>query len=333
MKRKFFPKTLAVLLTLCMTVPTTPPASVSAREDSASADTQRFFIVSETSPSGTELAQKVSLAGSEFAVKGVCDSISVAYGDTAQTKDDDIVVQISDTLSHDSYEINADQKPLSITAGSPSGALYGLRSILKSTMLGQTVVTTSETPDVAQRIFHLDCGRKYFSKDWIISLVKELSWLQMNQLELDFSNGTGFRFALNDMSLDVDGDGTADEDLSVLPGGTTDPNSYLTEAEMDEIIETADAYGVEIVPCLDTPGHTGWIFGKEPFTKYSSNGDLDVDNQEATAFTKALVKKYAAYFVSKGCTTFHIGGDEYLHAYVGWLSHPASTEGKYASVV
>lgn len=86
----------------------------------------------------------------------------------------------------------------------------------------------------------------------------------MNQLELDFSNGTGFRFALNDMNLDIDGDGTVDEDLSVLPGGVTDPDSYLTENEMDEIIAAADEYGVEIVPCHGYAGAYGGTFGRSP---------------------------------------------------------------------
>ena len=114
----------------------------------------------------------------------------------------------------------------------------------------------------------------------------------MNQLELDFSNGTGFRFALDDMTLDVNG---VEKDLSVLPGGTTDSDKWLTESEMDEILAAADQYGVEIVPCLDTPGHTGWIVSKPGLTEYAGNGEIDVENENSVDFAKALVKKYAAY--------------------------------------
>lgn len=331
MKKKMISKVIPLLLTACLTVSALPLTALAA-EDGASGSSKRFFIVSDENPEGTELGQKVSLVSREFQAKDICSSTQLLYGKASMAQEGDILVQLSDALQADAFDISSQDGILTVTAGSSSGAMYGLRAILKSCLLGQEITDVSEAPDVSQRIFHLDCGRKYFTKDWIIALIRELSWLQMNQLELDFSNGTGFRFALDDMDLDIDGDGTAEEDLSVLPGGVTDPDSYLTESEMDEIIAAADEYGVEIVPCLDTPGHTGWIFGKEPFEKYSDNGELNVEDETSTAFMKALVKKYAAYFVSQGCTTFHVGGDEYLHAYYNWGTPMPSTEGLYPAV-
>lgn len=59
---------------------------------------------------------------------------------------------------------------------------------------------------------------------------------------------------------------------------------------------------------------------------------MNVENEKATNSMKALVKKYAAYFVSIGCTTFHIGGDEYLHGYYNRGTPMPSTEGQYAAV-
>lgn len=199
--------------------------------------------------------------------------------------------------------------------------MYGMRSVLKSLIQNKTVADTMVSPDVSMRIFHLDCGRKYFTKEWIISLIKELSWLEMNELELDFSNGSGFRFALDDMMLDADDDGVEETDISMLPGGTTDPDGYLTQADMDEIIDTANAYGIAIVPNLDTPGHMGWILGKEQFRKYQGDFGLDVTNPKALQFIGAIVKKYAAYFLSRGCTTFHLGGDEYIHSAPSWMGN------------
>ena len=331
MRKKITLRMITCLLAVCLLSSLLPSAVLADETEQTAFLPKRMFIVGTNNPEGTELAQKVSLAAAEFQVKGICDSMKIVYGEAALAQENDILIQISDTLDQESFEILLEEGKAFLTAGSPAGALYGLRSMLKTKMLGREIVDTSETPDIGQRIFHLDCGRKYFSKEWILSLIKEISWLKMNQLEIDFSNGTGFRFALNDMSLDINGDGEMDEDLSVLPGGVTDPASYLRESDMNEIIRTAQEYGVEIVPCLDTPGHTGWIFGKDSFSKYGANGDLDVENTEAVAFIKALVKKYAAYFVSRGCTTFHIGGDEYLHGAYNWGTPVASTEEKYGA--
>ena len=38
------------------------------------------------------------------------------------------------------------------------------------------------------KILHLDCGRKYFTKEWIIALIHEMAAAGYNELELDFSN-------------------------------------------------------------------------------------------------------------------------------------------------
>ncbi len=335
MVKKSITKLFSLLLVFCM-VFSVMPSAVFAEETGESGGfvPKRMFLVGDKNPEGTELAQKVSLIASEYEAKEVSGKMPIVYGDVSFAKEGDILIQVSDTLAQEAYEIEVADEKAVLMAGSAVSAMYGLRDIMKSLLLKESIhsMKKSEEPDVGQRIFHLDCGRKYFSKDWIVAMIKELSWLRMNQMELDFSNGTGFRFALNDMSLDVNGDGNADEDLSVLCGGVTDPDSYLTESEMDEIIETADAYGVEIIPCLDTPGHTGWIMGKEEFQKYALNGDMDVESDEAKNFMKALVKKYASYFLSKGCKTFHIGGDEYLHGAYNWGTPVASTEGKYGVV-
>lgn len=59
-------------------------------------------------------------------------------------------------------------------------------------------VATYASADVQYKIVHLDCGRKYFSKDWIIALLYEMQNDGYNQLQLAFGND-GLRFLLNDM--------------------------------------------------------------------------------------------------------------------------------------
>lgn len=323
-KRKILPKLLSMLLVLCMVVTCLPITGLSLTANAAGDGAfrpGRVLIISDENPQGTELGQKVSLVASEFMAKNAADTLAVVYGSDEDVKADDLVVRVDENLAEQEYNVTAAGDQVDVTAGSPVAVMYGMREVLKSLVLGNEVADVSVNPDVDMRILHLDCGRKYFSKDWIISLVKELSWLEMNELELDFSNGTGFRFALDDMMLDADGDGVEETDISMLPGGTTDPEGYLTESDMNEIIATAKEYGVKIVPNLDTPGHMGWILGKEDFSKYQNEVGLDVTNPEALQFVGAIVKKYAAYFLSQGCTTFHLGGDEYIHSAPSWMGN------------
>ena len=52
------------------------------------------------------------------------------------------------------------------------------------------------------KIVHLDCGRKYFTADWIKSLIDEMAADGYTHLELAFGND-GLRFLLDDMSVTV----------------------------------------------------------------------------------------------------------------------------------
>lgn len=334
-RRRTISRALALLLALCMTL-TVLPTTALAEEEGAFVP-KRIFIEGSGERPDEELLQKASLVSQEFVAKGICEGLPIVYGDAAREKVGDLVVQIDPEPSGNlagqddsqSYHIDTAEGKVIVRAKTEISVMYGLRDVMKSILLEQPIAKKDQDMDVGQRIFHLDCGRKYFSREFIIALIRELSWLEMNQLELDFSNGSGFRFELDDMTLDING---VQQDISSLPGGDTDSTSWLTQEDMDAIIETAGQYGIEIVPCLGTPGHTGWIFGREELQKYGEDGEVDVEDETSTSFAKALVKKYAQYFLDRGCTTFHIGGDEYLHGYVSWLSKPASTEGKYLAV-
>ncbi len=70
-------------------------------------------------------------------------------------------------------------------------------------MVGASAEETAGAQDNFDRIVHLDMGRKYFTPEWIKSLIDEMAKLGYNQLELDFGNSEAgqLRFALKDMSV------------------------------------------------------------------------------------------------------------------------------------
>lgn len=112
------------------------------------------------------------------------------------------------------------------------------------------------------RIFHLDCGRKYFTVDSIKKIIDNASAAGFNYIQLAVGND-GLRFLLKDMSLEV-GDKTYTSDAvtaAIETGnkqysdskGTT--NSALSETDMDTIIAYAASKGMGVIPCVNTPGH------------------------------------------------------------------------------
>lgn len=176
------------------------------------------------------------------------------------------------------------------------------------------------------RIFHLDCGRKYFSVDQIKDLIDTASANNYTHVELAVGNN-GLRFLLKDMSLEVDGKTyTSDDVTTAIEAGnkqysnsknTTD--SALSETDMDTIIAYARGKNIRIIPLINTPGHMNAILSAaKSLTRttcaYNGSGTtIDVTNTTAVAFTQALLKKYVSYFAGKGCEYFNMGADEYAN--------------------
>lgn len=175
------------------------------------------------------------------------------------------------------------------------------------------------------KILHLDCGRKYFSKDWIIALLNEMKADGYNQLQLAFGND-GLRFLLNDMSFTANGTTYSHKTVvsKVEAGNKLQNNSgdarWLTQTEMDEIIAAAKEKGIEIVPLLNLPGHANTILdiADDTYNASGSNNTLNVaSNEEARNFGMAIFKKYVDYFAGKGCKFFNFGADEYANDVYG----------------
>lgn len=219
------------------------------------------------------------------------------------------------------------------------------------------VMPVQANVELQYRIVHLDCGREYFTKDWIIALINEMAEAGYNQLQLAFGNG-GFRFYLNDMAI---GSHSSDEVKNALEAGNAHYNTYgdkedgpsnsewkkyspsvnaLTQTEMKAIIDYAREKGIEIVPMLNTPGHMHAVLAAMSKLGISGNlqvsdkpGCLNLSNTEAVAFTKALVEKYVDYFARQGCKFFNFAMDEYssfdtsFFTYANYLIAYANTNG------
>ena len=164
------------------------------------------------------------------------------------------------------------------------------------------------------RAVMLDCGRKYFTVAQIERLIDTMVQYKYNQLQLSFGNG-GCRFLLDNMDLKFGSEsGTitmeSDTVKTNIKKGNVSFNgdeSYLTQSDMDTIISYANGKGISIVPMLNMPGHAAAIVYD---TKYSTSGNLNVNELEARNYGYALLSKYVDYFKGRGCTYFSFGADE-----------------------
>ena len=172
-------------------------------------------------------------------------------------------------------------------------------------------------------IFFLDCGRKYYSASSIKQFIDNASSAGFNYIQLAVGND-GLRFLLDNMELTVNGKtyGSNDVKAAIQTGNRNYYNfttNELTQSEMDEIISYAHQKGMGVIPCVNSPGHMDVILSAASSLTgvncaYSSSArTIDITNDTAVAFTKAILQKYIDYFASKGCKYFNMGADEYAN--------------------
>lgn len=181
----------------------------------------------------------------------------------------------------------------------------------------------SEKTAYEYSIMFLDCGRKYYSVNSIKKLIDNASAAGFNYIQLAVGND-GLRLLLDDMSLTVDSKTYSSKQVSdAIHAGNEKYYNFLvdelTQNEMDTIIAYANSKGMGVIPCVNTPGHMDAILSAASSLtgkNCSYNGSartIDVTNDTAVAFTKALLQKYITYFAGKGCQLFNMGADEYAN--------------------
>lgn len=178
-----------------------------------------------------------------------------------------------------------------------------------------------------KKIVSIDAGRKYFSPEQLKEIIDKAKHYGYTDLHLLVGND-GLRFMLDDMSLTVGDKTYASDDVKrAVENGTNayynDPNgNHLTESQMTDLINYAKDKGIGLIPSVNSPGHMDAILNamkelgiEKPNFNYfgkESARTVDLDNEKAVAFTKALIDKYAGYFAGKS-EIFNIGLDEYAN--------------------
>ena len=279
----------------------------------------RLLVVSNEKTLNNEvLLRDLKRASSQLLDKGVLsEAPQIVFGTLENVADNDIIVKMGTnpdlTGKNDAYAVDI-KNNITISAEDETGIYYGLTSVIQMLIEGDNVLTKGnivDYSDVEDRSFHLDCARKFFTKDWIISLIKDLSWQKYNSIQLHFSENEGFRLQ--------------SDTLEAIDGFQYVNNQYLTKQDMLEIIQVANEYHIEVIPSLDSPGHLGAVLRYLP-SDYSCASLFPSDgrraqcfniftNDEARGFLIDLMTEFIDFFSEAGCKRFNIGGDEFLEKF------------------
>ena len=176
------------------------------------------------------------------------------------------------------------------------------------------------------KVISIDAGRKYFTLDQLKRIVDKASELGYSDVHLLLGND-GLRFLLDDMTITANGKTYASDDVkkAIIEGTKAyydDPNgTTLSQAEITELIEYAKSKGIGLIPAINSPGHMDAMLVameklgiKNPQANFDkvSKTTMDLENEEAMNFVKALIGKYMDFFAGK-TKIFNYGTDEYAN--------------------
>ena len=255
-------------------------------------DSRLAVLANQTNIENARLQEVVKLVNSEFVEKEIISSpLAMVYAQEKDVSYGDILIDIDQTSSitsssnsKEAYKITIGENGVRLTGASENAIMHGLRTIQNLIITNDGLVYGEivDYPNVAERRVHVDCARKYISKDWFIRQIREMSYMKMNALQIHFSENMGFRIE-------------CETDPSIVS------DQYLTKTEVREILAEAKKYGINVIPSFDSPGHVDQILKAHPeYGQVNTSGNhyksgLDITNPEAIAYIRSLYDEYMEF--------------------------------------
>ncbi|KAK7050523.1 beta-hexosaminidase [Favolaschia claudopus] len=165
----------------------------------------------------------------------------------------------------------------------------------------------SDAPKYPYRGFMLDTARNYFPVSDIKRTLDAMSWVKINTLHWHVVDSQSFPLVVPGYTV-------------LSEKGAYNAESVYTPKDVKDIVSYAAARGIDVIPEIDTPGHTSVISKAFPehiacpeakpwasFANEPPAGQLRLASEETSKFTAGLLKAAAGLFQSK---FFSTGGDE-----------------------
>lgn len=189
------------------------------------------------------------------------------YGVTVK-KGRGIVFKLDPAAAPESYELTVNAKGVRIT-GDEAGLFYGMRTLQQlMDQYGTRIpfITVKDAPRFEWRGLMLDCGRYFFSVEYVKKYIDMLSRFKMNRFHWHLTEDAGWRIEIKSHpeltataawrnSTQKDWNNSQDR----IPNG-----GYYTQKQIRDIVKYARDRHVTIIPEVDLPGHTQCIIAAHP---------------------------------------------------------------------
>ena len=196
-------------------------------------------------------------------------------------------------LGTEGYKIAIGDK-VTVTAPTAQGVFWGTRTLLQ--ILEQTngaelpKGNITDWPDYAMRGFMLDCGRKFFTIDFLREYVQFMSYYKINVFQIHLNDNAFKQYFEHDWNKTPSAFRLESEYFPNL----TARDGYYTKQEFIELQKLAESLYVEIIPEIDVPAHSLAFskFRPEIASKDYGTDHLDLFKEETYQFVDSLFDEY-----------------------------------------
>jgi len=303
------------------------PASVKSRPGNFQLNAATKICVPQGSAAGRKLGEILSQAIKDRT--GLVIPVTEKKGATANIVNIDLA-STTGALGKEGYELTVNNKTIGLRASESNGAFYGIQTILQLIPADQKeramrtvripAVEIMDQPRFEWRGLMLDCGRYYYSMDFLKKLIDYMAMHKMNVFHWHLTEDHGWRLEIKKYPklTDIGAWRTATEFSQGRLNGTP-TGGYYTQEQAKELVAYAAARYVTIVPEIEMPGHASAALIAYPelscsggpfktLTRWGIQKEIFCAGNEKTfGFLEDVLKEVVAIFPG---AVIHIGGDE-----------------------
>jgi hexosaminidase len=247
---------------------------------------------------------------------------------------EDKIFLFYDSTNHlpaNSYKLTVASDHTTIEAHDAAGIFYGIQSLIQllpttvSTSLNVPCVTIIDSPRFAYRGLHLDCGRHFFSVDFIKQYIDFIALHKMNTFHWHLTEDQGWRIEIKKYPLltqvgacrNGTAVGNADEQTTATDG--IKYCGYYTQEQIKDVVKYAADRYITVIPEIEMPGHASAAVTAYPqlscfpdspkhvITTWGVFNDVLCPGDYTFNFLENVLDEVMQLFPSK---YIHIGGDE-----------------------
>lgn len=209
-----------------------------------------------------------------------------------------------ENMEAEAYRIVVEKEAVTVYAGDKAGANHGFATLLQMMQVEEEnillpAVVIEDKPDCAYRGMMVDLARNWHPFPYLLTYVDMCYFYKVAVLQLHFTDDQSYTLP-----------------SKLYPKLSTE-NRFYTREQIDELVEYANARGVELSPEIDVPGHCK-SFGEAYGDIFGTKGIICQHPDSMEAMRNIFKELCEMFPYSK---YVHIGGDE-AYAMGEWTKCP-----------